>query len=79
MEGWVITQVEQYAIDKVREMRKARGMSQRELSRLLDMTDGFVGKVETPKERAKYNLQHLNDIAKVFKCSIKDFLPDEPF
>lgn len=79
METWEITPIEQYVIDKVRDMRTEQGISQRELARLLDLTDGFIGKVETPKERAKYNLQHINDLAKVFKCSPKDFLPDKAF
>lgn len=77
MEAWSITPFEQLVIDTVREMRIAKGMSQRELSRLLDLTDGFVGKVETPKERAKYSLNHINLLAKAFGCSPKDFLPDE--
>jgi transcriptional regulator with XRE-family HTH domain len=77
MEAWIITPIEQYVIDRIRELRLEKGISQRELSRLLDLTDGFIGKVETPKERAKYNLSHLNEIAKIFKCSPKDFLPDE--
>lgn len=79
METWEITPIEQYVIDKVRDMRTEQGISQRELARMLDLTDGFIGKVETPKERAKYNLQHINDLAKVFKCSPKDFLPDKAF
>jgi transcriptional regulator with XRE-family HTH domain len=78
MEARIITPIEQYIIDKVRKMRLEKGISQRDLSRLLDLTDGFIGKVETPKERAKYNFQHVNEIAKIFKCSPKDFLPDEP-
>jgi transcriptional regulator with XRE-family HTH domain len=78
MDAWIVTPIEQYIIDKVRELRLAKGMSQRDLSRLLELTDGFIGKVETPKERAKYNFQHINEIAKIFKCSPKDFLPDEP-
>ncbi len=73
-----ITPIDQFVIDKVREMRKERGYSQRELANLLDMSYGFIGDVESPKEPAKYNLTHLNALAKIFKCSPKDFLPDEP-
>ena len=73
-----ISPIDQYVIDKVREMRKAKNISQRNLADLLDMSYGFIGDVESPKEPAKYNLTHLNEIAKIFKCSIKDFLPDEP-
>lgn len=73
-----ITAIDQYVIDKVREMRKEKGISQRELANLLDMSYGFIGDVESPKEPAKYNLTHLNELAKIFKCSPKDFLPDVP-
>jgi transcriptional regulator with XRE-family HTH domain len=73
-----VTPIDQYVIDKVRDMRKEKGISQRELANLLDMSYGFIGDVESPKEPAKYNLSHLNEIAKIFKCSIKDFLPDKP-
>jgi len=73
-----VTEIDQYVIDKVRELRKDKKISQRDLANLLDMSYGFIGDVESPKEPAKYNLSHLNEIAKVFKCSIKDFLPDKP-
>jgi hypothetical protein len=42
------------------------------------MTDSFVGHVETPNRRAKYNVNHLNALAKIFKCSPKDFMPEKP-
>lgn len=70
--------IEQYVIDKVREMRIARGWSQKELAYRLDVSIGFIGDVENPKYRAKYNINHLNELAKVFECSPKDFLPDQP-
>lgn len=73
-----ISKIEQYVIDKVRAMRIEKGMSQRELADLLDMSNGFIAKVESPKMRAKYNLNHINAIAKIFKCPLSDILPDKP-
>ena len=73
-----ISPIDQYVIDKVREIRKEKGISQRELANLLDMSYGFIGDVESPKEPAKYNLAHINLIAKIFKCSPRDFLPEIP-
>ena len=73
-----ISPVEQFVIDKVREMRIERDISQRDLAYQLDISSGFIGDVETVKSRAKYNINQLNEIAKIFKCSIKDFFPDEP-
>lgn len=70
--------IEQYVIDKVKEMRKDRGISQQELANLLDMSMGFIGHVESPRLRAKYNLNHINALARLFECSPQDFLPKKP-
>lgn len=72
------SKIEQYVIDKVREIRKQKGISQRKLSSMTEISIGFLGDVESTKLRAKYNLNHLNDIAKALGCSPKDFLPDLP-
>lgn len=70
--------IEQYVIDKVKEMRIEKGYSQKELAYMLDVSIGFIGDVENPKYRAKYNLNHINELARVFECSPKEFLPDDP-
>lgn len=72
------TEIENYIIEKVKEKRIALGMSQIALSQKLNMSDSFVGHVENPNRRAKYNINHINALAKVFKCSPKDFLPEKP-
>ncbi len=72
------TKVEKYIIDKVREMRISKGLSQMALSQKIGMSSSFVSHVESAKRRAKYNINHLNEIAKVFECSPKDFWPDTP-
>jgi transcriptional regulator with XRE-family HTH domain len=73
-----ISPVEQYVIDKVKERRIEMGISQAELAYRLDESVGYIGNVENPKYRAKYNLTMLNEIARVLECSPKDFLPDKP-
>ncbi len=74
-----ISPIEQFVIDKIREKRKELGLSQRDIAYQLDIDQSFLAAVESPKGRAKYNLNHVNAMAKLFKCSPKDFLPDEPF
>jgi len=69
--------IEQYVIDSIREKRKERGMSQRELAYRLDLSVSFIGEVESGRTRAKYNLNHINEIAKILECSPKDFLPEK--
>ena len=69
--------IEQYVIDTVKRMRTEKGISQRELAYMMDVSIGFIGDVENPKYRAKYNLNHINELAKIFDCSPRDFLPDK--
>tara|TARA_R110002033_G_scaffold139440_1_gene178589 strand:- start:368 stop:595 length:228 start_codon:yes stop_codon:yes gene_type:complete len=70
--------IERYIILKVREMRLERKISQVTLSQCLGMSSSFVSHVESVMRRAKYNVNHLNEIAKIFNCSPKDFWPDSP-
>lgn len=74
----VISQIELYIIEKVKEKRIELGLSQLALSQKLDMNDSFVSHVESPSKRAKYNVNHINALSKVMECSPKDFLPDSP-
>jgi transcriptional regulator with XRE-family HTH domain len=71
------SEIEQYVINIVREKRIEKNISQRELAYFLDVSIGFIGDIENPKYRAKYNLNHINELAKIFECSPKDFLPEE--
>ena len=72
-----ITDIEQYVIDRVREKRIQAGLTQAFLSVAMDLNPKFVGNVERAKTDDKYNLNHLNKIAEILGCSIKDFFPDE--
>lgn len=71
------TKIEKYVIAKVKEKRIALGISQADLAYKLDVSEGFIGNIENPNYPEKYNLKHLNELAKVFKCSPKDFMPDK--
>ena len=44
----------------------------------MELAEGAIGKIENPKERAKYNIRHLNLLAKVLSCSLHDLLPEKP-
>jgi transcriptional regulator with XRE-family HTH domain len=73
-----ISAIEQYVIDAVKKKRTEKGMPQKELAYLLDTSIGFIGHVENPKLRHTYNLEHINELAMIFKCSPRDFLPEKP-
>ena len=73
------SQIELYIIERVKSKRIEFGLSQLALSLKMEMNDSFVSHVESPKKRAKYNVNHLNVLAKIFNCSPKYFMPDVPF
>jgi transcriptional regulator with XRE-family HTH domain len=73
----VNTDIEQYVIDKVKEIRTSKGISQAKLAHLIELPVGFIGNVENPKHIAKYNLNHLNRISKELDVEFKDFFPEK--
>lgn len=74
-----ISRIEQFVIDKVRELRLKADISQVNLSLDIGLSSKFIGNVESSKNSSKYNINHLNKIAIILGCSIKDFFPAEPF
>lgn len=69
---------DQYVSAVVRKERMAQGVSQATLAYGIGVSDGFISQVESPRHRAKYNLNHLNEIARFLGCSPRDFLPEKP-
>jgi transcriptional regulator with XRE-family HTH domain len=73
-----VTSIDQYVINAVRQRRLKAGLSQAALAAILGVSPGFVGKVESPKYAAKYNLAHINTLSLHFGCSPQTFLPRRP-
>lgn len=72
------SEFEQYVSAAVRQKRIARDITQADLAIGIGVSDGFISQVESPKSPSKYNLNHLNKIAKYLGCSPRDFLPENP-
>jgi transcriptional regulator with XRE-family HTH domain len=70
--------IEAFVINKVKEKREQRNLSQSELAVELNVSNGFIGQAESSNSPTKYNLNHLNRLAIIFECSIKDFMPEKP-
>jgi len=76
----IISSIDLYSIEKVKQLRNAARpkISQGDLSRRLDLADGFVSKVESYKQPSRYNLQQLNKLVKIFHLnSYQDFFGNE--
>lgn len=72
------SEIELFVISKARALREEANLSQSELAFRLSVSNGFIGQVESSKSPSKYNLDHINQLAIIFKCSPKDFLPELP-
>lgn len=72
-----MTPIEEYVIKKVTQFRVEKGLSQREFADNLNLSQGFIRDIENPKKRAKYNLNHINSIVKIFACKFSDFVPED--
>jgi len=56
-------------------------MSQEKLSIALGFeSQEYISKIESSSESYDdhYNIDHLNEIAKIFKCSSREFWPEKP-
>ncbi|PQJ12992.1 transcriptional regulator [Flavipsychrobacter stenotrophus] len=74
----MVSEIDQYVIDKVRMLRQERGFSQSQLAFEMDMSTGFIAMIESGKYDKKYNISHLNKLAIILQCSPQILLPDKP-
>jgi len=73
-----LEKIERFIILRVKEIREEKKITQEQLSLAIGKNITFISQIEAPSKKAKYNIIHLNLIAKVLECSPKDFWPDEP-
>ncbi|MBW7888059.1 MAG: helix-turn-helix transcriptional regulator [Bacteroidetes bacterium] len=71
------TEIELFVINKVRELRLKANLSQADLASKLDVTPGFIGKVESNNSPSKYNLNHISKLSKIFNIAPREFLPSK--
>ena len=73
-----ISQIEQYVIDFVRKLRVDKEVTQEDIANILEISRSYIGDIESPNTRAKYNMTHVNNLADYFGMSPKDFFPEKP-
>lgn len=70
-----VTSIEQYVINITRQKREKDNLTQASLAEILNVSPGFIGKVESSRYSSKYNLNHINKLSVYFNCSPQTFLP----
>ena len=77
MEKSALTSIEQYIIDFVIKLRKEKNLTQEDIGFILGVKQEFIANIENPKNRSKYNINHINKLADHFGLSPKYFLPEK--
>ena len=72
-----ITALSLYIINMVRLRRLCLGYSTRELSALLDKSEGYVGMIESSASVTHYPTHEWPKLAEALKCQIHDLLPPD--
>lgn len=72
------TKVDLFVIEKVKERRLAAKMSQADLAYELGISKSFISMAESVSFPTRYNVQHINEIARILECSPQEFLPKIP-
>lgn len=64
------TDFQNEVINRIRQLRIDREVSQIGLANIIDVSNGQIGNIESPKFQHKYTLKHLDLIAKSFNVSL---------
>lgn len=76
----IISELDFYLIERVRELRLKSNLSQVMLAHKLGVSEGYIGNIENPKQTAKYNIRMLSRIAIALELdSYLDLFPEKPF
>ncbi|MGO1245432.1 MAG: helix-turn-helix domain-containing protein [Sphingobacterium sp.] len=66
-----------YIVETTKEKRKANKSSQEDIAKVLGVTVGYIGQIESKKLKSMYSYGQLNKLARYFDCSPKDFMPEK--
>lgn len=72
-----ISAIEQHVIDFVMNLRSKNSLNQEDIANIIGSKRSFITNIESGKNPAKYNLNHIDKLADHFGLSPKDFLPEK--
>lgn len=78
IENMGISKIDQHVINRVKAKREELNWTQDDLADALGVSKGLIGNIESPKYVNKYSLAQINKLAKIFKCTIWDIIPEKP-
>jgi transcriptional regulator with XRE-family HTH domain len=75
--GKLKSPIDLHIVNEVKLKRKAMKLNQKMIAKAIGVTDGYIGQIESLKSPSMYSYDQLNELAKFFECSPKDFMPEE--
>ncbi|KAA6323809.1 hypothetical protein EZS27_026791 [termite gut metagenome] len=73
-----MSKIDDYIIRKIKEKRIELNLSQMEFADMVNLSQSFIAHCENPKQIAKYNINHVNDICSILNIPIWDIIPQYP-
>lgn len=70
--------IELVVSENVRKLRMKRNWSYKYLGDCINVSGTFIYVAESPKSDKAFNLDHIDALARVFKCKIWDLIPQYP-
>ena len=71
------TEFDKYIINRVREIRKERGHTQRDIADFIHRSPAFVGQVESDKFSTKYTVFQLYQLSLELDFKFEDIFPSK--
>jgi len=71
------TYIELEIIERIVKIR-GKKFTQRDIAEYLNVSAGYIGQVESKNSPSMYSYFQLNELAKLFECSPRDFFPENP-
>lgn len=69
------SEIELFVSQKVREYRTKNNWSYDYLGDCINISGSFIFRAESPDSDKAFNLDHIDALARVFKCQVWDLLP----
>lgn len=71
------TKYQIFIIDKLKRLREDKEYSQASVAKIIGISPGQMGNIESYKRKHKYTLKHIYSLSQLFEVSIENILSDD--
>ena len=70
----VKTKAELAIVNHIKSLRKEKGLTQHDIAKVLEVSQGYIGQIESPYSKSIYMITHIFRIADALKVSPKSLI-----